>query len=190
MPWIALVCACLVGACSFDADYSGGMYRCTKDGKCPSGLKCSDSKVCIAGDDAGLDASSDAMSDARQAALTCADPGLLPATGGSDVNTTSGKSPKVSAQCNGTVMTAADTVYKIEPGAGKQMLVGITTTDSGFSVTAYVTTTCPSSACLTNAYATPGNPISITALAGPHYIVVDSGLSAASGPYTLDVSVN
>jgi hypothetical protein len=189
MPWIALVCACLVGACSFDADYSGGMYTC-HDGKCPSGLKCSDDKVCIAGDDAGVDAWGDAMTDARQAALTCADPGLLATTGGSDTNTTSGKSPKVSPQCNGTVMTGADAVYKIEPGSGKQMLVDIATTDSGFSVTAYVTTTCPSSACLTNAYATPGNPISITTLAGPHYIVVDSGISAASGPYMLMVTTN
>lgn len=165
------------------------MYTC-RDGKCPSGFVCSDKQVCVASGDAGTDASIDALPDARQAALTCADPGLLPATGGSDANTTSGRTPKVSSQCNGTVMTAADAVYKIEPGAGTQMLVDVSTSDSGFAVTAYVTTSCPSSACLTNAYATPGNPISITALAGPHYIVVDSGLSAASGPYMLAVTTN
>lgn len=195
MPRIALVClSLLLGACSFDADYSGGNYLCTgRENSCPLGLECrtvGDEKRCLERSDAAIDALDDAMPDARKAALNCADPGVIPPTGGGDMDTTVGRTPKVAPMCNGTVMTAVDAVYRITPGAGKQMLVDIATTNASFSVTAYVTTACPSTACLTNMYAFPGNPISVTTLAGDHYIVVDSGISADSGPYTLAVTIN
>lgn len=190
MPWIALVCACVLGACSFEADYTEGEFHCRDNPACPPGLICADDKVCReAPGDAAVDAPDDSMVDARQPALNCADPGVLPPTGGGDANTTLGRTAKVAAMCNGTVMTAADAVYRITPGSGKQMLVDIATSES-FLVTAYVTTTCPSTTCLTNSYASPGNPISVTALAGDHYIVVDSGVSAATGPYQLTVTVD
>ncbi len=191
MPWIAVVCLCLVGACRFDADYRGGTYHCS-DGKCPSGLTCGADEVCReAGTDAAIDMPVDTMvMDAPPNELSCADPQPFPATGGSTVNTTVGKLNKLMPTCNGSMMFAPDAVYKIDPGAaGKQMLVKITPTNASFAVVAYVTTTCPSTTCLTNTYAYANNSIIITTLAGPHYIVVDSALSGQTGEYTLMVSV-
>lgn len=191
MPWIALVCACVLGACSFEADYTKGPFYCRNNRACPPGLVCDEGiGECRAQPlDAAIDTPDDTMVDARQAALNCADPGVLPPTGGGDANTTVGRTAKVAAMCDGTVMTAADAVYRITPGAGKQMLVDIATSES-FLVTAYVTSTCPSTTCLTNSYASPGNPISVMALAGDHYIVVDSGVSAETGAYQLTVTVD
>jgi hypothetical protein len=190
MPRIALAWLCLVGACSFDADYNGATLLCSDD-KCPSGLECRSEltpPVCRPPrQDGGMDMPDDVMPDAMPHALNCADPGPIGANGGMASDTTANRTNKVMPLCNGSMMLAADAVYEIEPGSGRQMLVSIETTAS-YSVVAYVTSQCPSTACLTNMYATPGNPISITTVAGPQYIVVDSTLSAMSGPYKLTIT--
>jgi hypothetical protein len=190
MPWIALVCACLVGGCFFDADYTNGMFRC-RDGMCPAGMTCGADQMCRARDDAAVDtpgdALGDAMPDAMQLPLNCAAPGQLPVNGGSGSDTTANRTNKLAPQCDDGIMNGADAVYRIDPGVGRQMLVSINTPES-YSVAAYVTSLCPSTACLTSSYATPNNPISVMTLAGPHYIVVDSINATMSGQYTLTVS--
>src|SRR5689334_16693201 len=79
MPWIALVLACLVGGCSFNADYSGTVV-CGTNGECPSGLECGPGMVCRAPRrDAAVDddAPRDAPPDGVPPALNCAVPGIL-----------------------------------------------------------------------------------------------------------------
>jgi hypothetical protein len=143
--------------------------------------------------DAAVDMPGDTMmmdADAMPAALTCGDPGPFPPTGGMTSSTTVGRSSTVAAQCVAVVMNGPDAVYKIDPGAGKQVSISIATTMGSYQVAAYAVSPCPTTACLQNKYATPGNPITITAIAGVQYIVVDSQFSTGMGPYTLTVSVN
>jgi hypothetical protein len=193
MPRIALVVLCLLGGCSFEADYAGGTYKCTEvDRNCPAGMECRlDLNECRAPRmDAAVDATDGSMTtDGRLTALTCDDPQPFPPTGGETVNTTAGRVTKLMPNCNGSNMFGPDAIYKIEPGAGKQMLVGIEPTVASYGVAAYVTTTCPSTTCLTNKYAFAGNPMSMTTLAGPHYVVVDSPFSAQTGQYRLTITI-
>jgi hypothetical protein len=190
MPRIALVCLCLVGGCSFDADYAGGVYRCS-DGNCPDGLVCEPNldgdKVCRKPRiDAGIDGPDDGIPpDAMKHALNCADPYPFPATGGSYSDTTANRTSKLGAQCFNGVMNGPDTFHVIEPGAGKQMLVDIA---ASYSAAAYVISSCTTTSCNGNTYATPGNPIMLTTLAGKSYIVVDSLIATSSGAYTLTIS--
>lgn len=175
----------------FDADYSSGTYRCT-DGRCPTGLVCNaDDRCVVPGEDGGIDAPKDApidaMIDARQAALTCVDPGLLMPAGGTAMGSTVGGISRVSAMCGGFVMNGADNVYRVTAAAGDQFLISIT------GVRAYVITPCsvtPSTPiCLGNAFASAGNPISVTTtFAGNHYIVVDHEAPATQAAYTLTVT--
>jgi hypothetical protein len=183
VAWLALV-----GGCSFDADYGGGVYTCS-DGACPSGLVCDRANNrCVASlppDDAP--AGGDGGIDARVPALTCVDPGLLGPTGGTASGTTVGRTSTVAAMCGGFVMTGADAVYRFTPGAGEQFLIEITGVD------AYVIAPCSASpatpTCLGNAFARPGNPISITtAFAGEHFVVVDHDNAATTAAYTLTVT--
>jgi hypothetical protein len=186
MPRIALVCLCLVGACRFDADYSGATVGCS-DGICPAGLECREDVCREPRRDAAIDMPMTDAIDARQAALVCADPGVLGNMGGGDAKSTVGRPAVVNPTCNGSVMTGKEAVYKIAPGSGKQMLVSIANSFSG--ATAYVVQPCAAAACLTNMYATPTAPISLTTLAGDLFVVVDSNLSAAAGDYTLTVTI-
>jgi hypothetical protein len=196
MPRIVLGCLLAVGACAFSGNYDGTRLTCS-DGICPAGLECRPD-IGPEGEcrekrmDAAIDMPADMMTiiDAPPAALTCGDAGPFPATGGMSSNTTMSRTSKVAAQCVAQVMNGPDAVYKIDPGAGKQMSISIATTMGSYQVTAYVISPCPTTACLQNMYATPGNPINVTAIAGVQYIVVDSQFSAMSGPYTLTVSVN
>jgi hypothetical protein len=194
MPWIALVCLCLVGACRFDADYSGGPYRCEQD-KCPDGLVCDDLQspaVCIAPrQDAAIDSPpDDSMVDARVPELRCGDPGKLSPTGGTVTGSTAGKMNLVTAQCSTGVMNGFDDVYEIEAPAGKQVTLAVSTTTMGYAVTAYMITPCPSAACMSADYAVPGNPATITTtIASPQYVVVDSIIANTGGAYTLIVTV-
>ena len=186
---LALCALVLVSACVFHADYDNAHYRCT-DGKCPSGLTCrADACVAPGPIDASVqDGAVDAAIDARLAALTCADPGVLAAAGATTTGTTAGRSSTISATCSGFVMNGADAVYRLTTAAvGDQFLIGIT------GVKAYVIAPCSPTpatpACLGNAFATPGNPISITAtFAGPHFIVVDHESPATTAAYTLTVT--
>lgn len=190
MPRIALVCLCLVGACSFDADYASGVYRCS-DGNCPDGLVCEPNldgdKVCRPPRmDAAIDMPvGDGMPDARAHSLNCADPEPLDPSGDTFMNTTANRTSKVAPQCFNGVMNGADAVHVVETTPGRQMLVDV----AGYSgVAAYVISTCPTNACNGNKYATAGDPITVTTLAGKNYVVVDSLLAPANGAYTLTVS--
>lgn len=195
MPRIALVLACLVGGCFFDADYSGTIH-CGSDGKCPSGLACGADRVCRGpGTDAAVadaDAPSDAMPDGNQPLLTCVVPGALPSTGGTAMGSTVSRTSMISAQCNGSVMNGADAVYMLDVAAGKQLVVDISTNTGGYQVAAYVIRPCSAvPSCLTNMYAIKGAPISVTtATAGMHYVIVDAVNPATTGDYTLSVTVN
>lgn len=189
MPWNLALCALLMSGCLFSADYSGGQYTC-KDGSCPSGLTCSADKKCVSPTaiDAPLgDVVPDMMIDGRMAALTCVDPGVVPATGGTEMGTTAGRTSTISAMCGGFVMNGNDAVYRVTAAAGDMYLVSIT------GVRAYVIAPCSAApatpTCLGNAFAQPGNPISFTAaFAGQHFIVVDHENVATSGAYTLTVT--
>jgi hypothetical protein len=191
MPRIALLCLGLVGACSFDADYTSGTYSCS-DNKCPSGLVCQN-HLCVAERrDAAVDVV-DTMpgdaTDAQMAELSCAVPGALAATGGTASDSTVNRTSHVDAQCKGFVMAAGDAVYRISPAVAKTMTISVSTTTPSFAVSAYVTTTCPANACSPNNFATPGSSLAVTTVAGPQYIVVDS-YGVMAGQYTLTVTVS
>ena len=116
MPRIAVLCASLVGGCFFSADYPSGSVACN-DGICPDGLECR-ANVCLAPRmDAAVDMAPDMMIDARQAALVCADPGLVTA-GTTVMGSTATRQSTISAMCGGFVMNGPDAVYKITVGAG------------------------------------------------------------------------
>lgn len=186
MPRILLV---LLAGCSFEAEYGPGV-RCESDGRCPDGLFCHFG-VCGPNRtlDGGIDAPpADAMVDARLAALTCADPGVVPAGGGSSAGTTAGRSSLVSAMCNGSIMNGGDAVYRIDLAAPAMLLVAIT---GGRE--AYVLASCePAPAtpvCTGSMAATEGNPIAPSLPAGTHFIVVDDATAGSTGSYSLDVTV-
>ncbi|MEO8702691.1 MAG: hypothetical protein ABI867_21785 [Kofleriaceae bacterium] len=165
----------LVGGCSFEADYTGGALACT-DGRCPSGLVCT-ANACVAGGDAG-------GPDAAMAALTCADPGVFTASGSVE-GTTAGRGSTVSAQCGGFVMNGKDAVYSIPIAAGEDLLVAITGARK-----AYVIESCPATMCLGNAFASAGNPISVSPAAGTAFVIVDDENPSVAGAFTLTLTRN
>lgn len=188
--------AVVSGGCWFSADYRSGNVAC-HDGKCPSGLACV-AEVCVAaaGDGGGSDihdARVDGTPDApvQMAALTCADPGSFVADN-TVSGTTVGRTNTISASCNGTVMNAADAVYKINGTIGHQLT--LTPHSSAFPVTAYAITPCTTTGippCTGNVYATDTAAVTIAIPATTDYfIVVDSGAAALSGAYTLTVTLN
>lgn len=199
MPRIVVACACLlVGACSFDANYSGATIYCSDD-KCPSGLSCETdgqgAKVCREPRrDAAVDVtdSRDAQ-DARQQALTCNDPGIIPMTGGTVTGTTANRplGNSITTTCNGSMMLGYDAVYRLDNvGAGMQVNVSISA--MGWTgAAAYIIQPCATNTnCIGNIYAQPNASVNITTVAaGVPYVVVDSTLSGTNGQYTLSVSV-
>lgn len=182
MRWSLLLA--LLGGCFFEADYRG-TYSCT-DGRCPSGLTCV-ATSCVA--DVPVDAaadSPDAPPDTRMPALTCPDPGVL-ASGDTATGDTTGKLNKLASLCGGFVMNGRDAVYQIAITAGQDLLVSITGARK-----AYVIPTCttPAPACLGNAFAIEGNPISVTPAAGDAFVIVDDENPANAGAYTLTLTTN
>ncbi|HET9990071.1 MAG TPA: hypothetical protein VFQ65_16185, partial [Kofleriaceae bacterium] len=127
----------------------------------------------------------------QMAALTCADPGSFVADN-TVTGTTVGHSNTISASCNGTVMNGADAVYKIHGTIGQQLT--LTPHSSAYPVAAYAIAPCTTTGvppCTANVYATDTTPATITIPATTDYfIVVDSGIAAASGAYTLTVTLN
>ena len=186
MPCSLAVCAViLLGGCFFEADYRG--VACN-DGVCPSGLTCR-ANACVPGDAGLVDAAPDAPPDARLAALTCADPGIIPSGGGSATGTTVGRSNTVSSSCGGFVMNGKDAVYRIDLAAGKTLLVGV-----AGGRKAYVLASCvvapATPVCVGNALATMGNPLSVMPAAGPSFIVVDDESPTNASTYMLTLTVN
>ena len=172
----------LLGACSFDATYAGGKYTCS-DGMCPSGYTCNAAHLCE------IPGMPDArMPDAPPAALTCADPGPFPATGGMTAGTTAGRSNTVSAMCGGLVMNGPDAIYRIDLPAAKQLTISIT---ASYAANAYVLAPCTlapaTPTCETDMSAAPAAPLVVNATAGVHFIIVDNPNPALSGTYTLTV---
>jgi hypothetical protein len=173
----------LLGGCFFDADYGDGAGITCTDGRCPSGLTCRADQTCGPPIDAPpVDAADDA-------ALTCADPGELPAAGGTVMGTTSGRDMGVSSMCGGFVMNGRDAVYGLMLPAGRTVTVEITGARK-----AYVIAPCAPApatpACLGNMFATSASPLVVNPAAGASYVVVDDENPANAGTYTLGVEVN
>lgn len=193
MPRIALVVLGVLGGCSFEANYAGGVYPCSEaDSKCPDGLVCDLNLdgvlVCR---EPRLDAAIDGLAgdgggvDAPTYSLNCEKPYMFPMDGGTFPASTELRFNKLAPTCFGTTMSGLDAVHRIDPGAGRTMIVSVV---AGFAAKAYVVSACTQSACNGNVYATPGNAMSVYTLAGPHYVVVDSSASNVYGEYTLTVS--
>jgi hypothetical protein len=193
MPWILAICALVLvgGGCFFKADYGGGGFKCA-DGRCPGELICRPTdQICVTSlepGDAGTDTPTDTV-DAREPALTCADPGTIPATGGMVMGSTADEVSRISAMCDNGVMNGKDEVYRITLPADGQLLVEISGGPS-----AYVLPACPTSPgtpmCVGDVRATTDNPISVGVLAGDRFVVVDDLVAGAGGEYTLRVTVN
>ncbi len=181
MPRNIALCVALA-ACRFSGDYRGGDYTC-KDGVCPSDLVCV-AAHCVGSAIDGPPIDGTHLPDMRVAALTCADPGALPASG-----TTVGRALLMSASCGGFVMNGRDAVYKLDATLGQQLLVTVT---GNFAVKAYVLAPCLATPqtplCVGNTFATPGNPAAITTTtAGAQFVVVDSENPTLEGSYTITV---
>jgi hypothetical protein len=183
MPWNLALCALLLGACLFQADYGAGI-PCS-DGKCPAGLVCvtqGEDRRCLS-EAPPIDA---APSDGTTSALTCVAPGALSGTGMAS-GTTAGRSSMISSSCGGFVMNGFDAVYRAPAvTVGQHLVVSVT------GLKAYVIAPCAAfQACLGNTYATQVAPISVTAAtAGPYFVVVDHETAGMAGSYTLTVTVN
>ncbi len=180
---LSVLLASAAAACSFDANYGGGMYKCS-DGICPTGLSC------IQGVCAKAGGSADAAIDSRQAALTCADPGPIASAGGTFMGTTTGRSNTVTATCSGGVMNGPDAVYRFDATVGDQLAIAIA---GSYPVNAYAIAPCTvapgTPTCIGNTAAAPGNPITITAaFTGAQFVVVDGLNPAQSGDYTLTIT--
>jgi hypothetical protein len=188
MPRSLPICVLIfVGGCFFEADYNdGGVLPCG-DGRCPSGLTCNASDICVAAIDAGLDADADAAIDAREVALTCADPGEIPSAGGTVMGTTVDRNAVVSPLCGGFVMNGREAVYRITLAAGDQLLVSIMGDRKAYVIAQCVN---PAPACLGNMFATQGSPISVTPAAGESFVIVDDENPAFASEYTLTLGVN
>ena len=186
MPRLIALAFALVasGACRFDADYTGGTYRCS-DGVCPAGLVCSAAEVCEPPGDAA------ASPDAPSAALTCADPGELSAGVTVFDGTTVGGINHVSGSCDLSIYNGPDDVYRATVAAGADLEVQIT---GETTVRAYVITACvpnpQTPACVGDMVAQPGFALALTDLpAGDVYVLVDEVNPAGGTDYTLTVDL-
>jgi hypothetical protein len=188
MPRILGLCALgFVGGCVFSADYGGSGIHCS-DGRCPDGLTCRADQTCGPPLDA---ASDDAPRDARLAALTCSDPGVLPATGGTATGTTVGRTNTVSASCAGFVMNGKDAIYRIDVPAGATLLVDVAGGRKAYVLPAASCVAPPTTpACVGDTLAVAGNPLSVMPAAGNAFVVIDDENPASASTYTLTVTVN
>jgi len=195
MPWIAVLCLLVVGACRFDADYTGATVLC-RDDMCPAGLECREDltpPTCREPRmDAAVDMPIDTMGDGNDMmlpALTCMQPGIL-SSGVMASGSTASRTNTVTSQCNGGVMNAADAVYRISTTAiNQQLMVSITG-----SLNAYVIQPCSvapaTPMCIGTTAASSVSPITVTATTiGQYFVVVDAIPPATSGAYGLTVTI-
>ena len=186
-----MLASALLAGCAFRGDYAGGTYRCS-DGKCPRGLLCNAAKLCVAPGDAGA-GSDAARGDAHMAALTCADPGLLPAAGGTVNGSTATHANNVTGMCGGSVLNGFDAVYRIATTASADHVHVTIAGSGGFPAVAYLIAPCQAKpnvpACEGNMLATSTTAIDLTPFVGDHFVVVDAVSPTDSGAYTLTVSV-
>ena len=184
--------ALLVAACRFDTDYGGGTYTCS-DGVCPAGLVCNAAEVCV--DPSAADAAppgDGAAPDAVPAALTCADPGIVPRGTTMFDATTIGGVNHVSSSCDTAIYNGPDDVYLVTANAGDDLEVQIT---GESTVRAYVVVDCVPSpatpACSGDAVAQDGFALNLTDLpAGEHHVVVDEVNPAGGTDYVLTVTLS
>jgi hypothetical protein len=182
MPRFLVALIVILGACSFDARYSEGV-PCT-DKKCPSGLVCHLERcVSMIPVDMMIDVP---PPEGPPPALTCLDPGVFPATGGTVMATTVGATSKMSSLCAGLVHNGPDRVYRIMMN-GQQLRVSIANGRKAYVIASCVES--PTPACLGNVRATDGNPIVVTPAVGPAFVVVDDELAAAMSTFTLTLTV-
>lgn len=144
---------------------------------------CNPAHQCVVPNDAG-----DAPIDMPPAALTCADPGIIPIGGGTANGTTAGRPSVLAPACGGFVMNGREAVHRITVAAGDRVVVALTGLRKAYVITPCLTAT---TACINNTFATDGNPISVTAVAaGDLFIVVDDENPANAGPFGLTLTVN
>jgi hypothetical protein len=172
--------------CFFDAKYREGV-PCGDSMSCPSGLTCHEAK-CVSM--IPIDMSGSEMPpEGLPPSFVCNDPGLFPTTGGTMSGTTTGAPATMTGNCDASTNTGPDRVYRITMNGTNMLRVHI---DAG-ARKAYVLAACSPSpatpACLGNARAQLGNPITVQPAAGDAYIVVDDEIATASGPYTLRLEV-
>ncbi|MBX3158936.1 MAG: hypothetical protein KF773_23420 [Deltaproteobacteria bacterium] len=184
-PILAAAAAALLGGCFFDADYGQGAKITCTDGRCPDGLACNPDRTCGPPGDGPPPDTADL--DAPAARLTCADPGILPATGATVTGSTSDRMTNSAATCGGFVMNGRDAVYRIDLATSPQLTISLTGERK-----AYLVTTCGAGTptCVGNAFATASAPLTISPGAGSTFIVVDDENPLGAGPYTLTVTVN
>lgn len=187
MPRFLLALTIFLGACSFDGRYPEGV-PCGEDMRCPSGMSCH-LGACVSM--VPIDIAPDQMPpDVAMAALTCADPGIVSAAGGTASGTTAGTTSKMSSTCGGFVNNGPDRVYAITMTGTNQLRVAIDGDRKAYVLSAGSCVPAPSTpACLGSTRATTGNPIVVQPPAGLAYVVVDDEVATASGPYTLTLTV-
>lgn len=186
MPWIlaVVIANVLWVGCSFDARYSEGV-PCGENESCPSGLTCH-LGACVSM--IPIDMEPDMQPpEGLPAALTCADPGVIPATGGMAIGTTAGAISKMSSLCAGLVQNGPDRVYRITMN-GQALRVTIVGLRKAYVIAACVVS--PNTpVCLGNVRATDGNPIVVTPAVGDAFVIVDDENAAAASTYTLTLTV-
>lgn len=170
-----------VASCGFDADYTGGHYKCT-DGACPTNFECRN-EVCV-----DPNAPIDAAVDAGHFAHTCDDPEPL---GVSKAGTTVGQTNSVTSSCAGIIENGADAVYTVETLAGAILNVSLA---DDFDGVVYVLGTCtPAPAtptCDTNMVGRQGTPLRVPIQnAGSLFLIVDSQNAADSGTFTVSATL-
>lgn len=188
---IAIVVGVALAACRFEADYDGGSYTC-RDGVCPAGLVCNAAETCV--DPGAPDAAPPfdaAPPDAELAALTCADPGLIPRGETVFDGTTIGGVNHVSGSCAAAIYNGPDDIYRATALAGDNLEVQIT---GESTVRAYVVTECvpnpQTPACSGGMVAQDGFALTLTNLpAGDVYVLVDEVNPAGGTDYQLTVNL-
>jgi hypothetical protein len=178
--WRFALCI-FVASCGFDADYTGGHFKCS-DGTCPTTFECRND-VCF-----DPNAPIDAAVDAGQFAHTCDDPEPL---GSSKAGTTVGQANTVSSSCAGVVENGADAVYTV--GVLADSVLDVTLADD-FNGVVYVLGTCtPAPAtptCDTNMVGRQGTLLRVPIQnSGNLFLIVDSQNAADTGTFTVSATL-